>query len=56
MTGVKKALEEVKGVAEISVDRDGKAVSVTGTDIDVAEFLEALYKGGYHGELKKAKS
>lgn len=56
VTGVKKALENVKGVAKMDIDREGKSVTATGTDIDTAEFLDALYKGGYHGELKKTKS
>lgn len=56
VTGVQKALKEVKGVAKMDIDRQDKTVTATGTDIDVAEFMDALYKGGYHGELKKAKS
>lgn len=56
VTGVKKALEGVEGVQEMKIDRESKTVSVSGKDIDVAGFIDALYRGGYHGELKKAKT
>jgi len=53
VTGVKKALEQVKGVDEMNIDREAKTVTVVGTDIDVNDFFAALYKGGYHGEMAK---
>lgn len=55
VTGVKKALEEVPNVTEMKIDRESKTVSVSGKDVDVNAFLEALYRGGYHGELEKKK-
>ena len=55
VTGVKKALEEVKGLNQVEIDRTAKTVTAIGADIDVAELVEALYKGGYHGELMKPK-
>jgi mercuric ion binding protein len=52
-TGVQKALADVKAVDEISIDQEARTVTVKGKDIDVQSFFDALYKAGYHGELKK---
>lgn len=53
VTGVKKALADLKGVEKIEAVQKDKTVTVTGKDIDTAEFIDALHKAGFQGELKK---
>jgi len=53
VNGVKKAVQGVAGVSALQIDRDGKTVSATGKNIDVAAFVGALNKSGFHGELSK---
>ena len=56
VTGVKKGLKDVKGIeGDLAVDREAKTVTVAGKDLDVSEVFEALYKAGYHGNLKTEK-
>ena len=53
VTGVKKALDGLPGVTGNEVDQKGKSVTVTGKDIDVVAFVDALNKAGYHCNVKK---
>lgn len=53
VTGVKKALEGVKGVKDVKPDRDAQTVTVTGENIDGKELFDALTKAGFHGDMKK---
>lgn len=54
VTGVKKALEGVKNVADPKIDREAGTVTATSdAEIDVAEFVAALNKAGFHAEVKK---
>lgn len=49
----KKAVNDVKGVDVIDVDRKEKTVTLKGSGIKVAEAVAALNKAGFHGSLKK---
>lgn len=54
VTGVNKALEGLPGMTgKPEVDRNSKTVTVTGKDIEVTAFIDALNKAGYHCSLKK---
>ena len=55
VTGAQKALQNVKGVTAIDVDRKEKLVRLSGKEIDVVSAVAALNKGGFHGTLKKGK-
>lgn len=53
VNGAKEAMEEVKGVASIEVDRTGSKVTLSGDEIDIAEAVKALNDGGFHGTIEK---
>jgi periplasmic mercuric ion binding protein len=53
VTGVTKALKDVKGVKEVKADRKESTVTVTGEEIDAKELFAALTKAGFHGNMKK---
>lgn len=50
---VKKALEGVDGVAQATVDLDGKSATVTLTgDVDDQSLIDAIVEAGYEAEMK----
>ena len=53
--GLQKALATVDAIQEIKIDQDALTCTVTGTELDVNVVFDALYKGGYHGELQPEK-
>lgn len=56
VTGAKKALENVKNVKNINVDRPTNTVTLTGDDIDILEAVSAFNAGGFHAALKGDKA
>jgi copper chaperone CopZ len=48
-----EALKDLPGAKEVKIDREAKTVTITGADIDQADAVAALNKGGFHGTLKK---
>lgn len=48
-----KALEGLAGMKETKIDRPAKTITVTGSDIEITAFVEALNKAGFHANLKK---
>lgn len=48
-----KALEGLAGMKEKKIDKDAKTITVTGSDIEIAAFVDALNKAGFHANLKK---
>lgn len=51
--GVQEALDGVDGVTSVDVDRSEKTVTLNGKDIQVAQAVDALNKGGFHGTVKQ---
>ncbi len=51
--GAQEALDDVKGIDEILIDRKGRKVTAKGKDLDVSKVVEALNAGGFHGTVKK---
>lgn len=50
---VKKALEDVDGVAQASVDLDGKTATVTlVSDVDDQSLINAIVEAGYEATMK----
>jgi copper chaperone CopZ len=54
-SAAKKAINSVKGVSDITIDRKKRTISVTGTDIDVAALVAALNKAGFSSRYAKPK-
>lgn len=55
VTGARKSVEEVAGIAIIDIDRNARTVTLTGKAIDVAAAVRALNAGGFHGTVKPPK-
>jgi copper chaperone CopZ len=53
VTASQKALEEVKGVSLIDIDRNEETIKLTGDAIDVPEAIAALNKAGFFCRLPK---
>ena len=56
VTGCQKALEPVKGLQVLDIDRNEETVKVTGSAVDVTETLAALKKAGFFASVKKEET
>ena len=50
-----KALQEVKGVTLIDIDRNERTIKLTGDSIDITAAVAALNKAGFFGKLQESK-
>jgi copper chaperone CopZ len=55
VTASQKALEEVKGVTLIDIDRNEKTIKLTGDAIVIPEAVAALNKAGFFCRLPQPK-
>jgi len=55
VTASQKALEEVKGVTLIDIDRNEKTIKLTGDAIGIPEAIAALNKAGFFCRLPQPK-
>ncbi len=52
VTGAKKSLENVPGLAEILVDRAGSKITLKGAGMETSKAFDALNAGGFYATLK----
>lgn len=55
VTASHKALEDVKGVTLIDIDRNEQTITLTGDSISVPDAVSALNKAGFFCQLEKPK-
>lgn len=53
VTGSKEALEKLANATEIDIDRNAEIITVKGKELDEAEVIAALNKGGFYGKIKR---
>ena len=53
VTGAKEALEKLPNAAEIDIDRTSEIITVKGKELDEAEVIAALNKGGFYAKIKR---
>jgi len=53
VTGSKEALEKLVNATEIDIDRNAEIITVKGKELDEAEVIAALNKGGFYGKIKR---
>lgn len=53
VTGSKDALEKLASATEIDIDRNAEIITVKGKELDEAEVIGALNKGGFFGTVKR---
>ena len=61
MTSIKNALEKIKGIVKVEIDKDEEKISLTGEQFQLSEVIDSLNSMGYpqKGEnsvFKQAKS
>ena len=61
MTSIKNALEKIKGIVKVEIDKDEEKISLTGNQYQLSEVIDSLNSMGYpqKGEnsvFKQAKS
>jgi copper chaperone CopZ len=61
MTSIKNALEKIKGIVKVEIDKDEEKISLTGDQYELSEVIDSLNSMGYpqKGEntmFKQAKS
>ena len=61
MTSIKNALEKIKGIVKVEIDKDEEKISLTGDKFQLSEVIDSLNSMGYpqKGEnsvFKQAKS
>ena len=61
MTSIKNALEKIKGIVKVEIDKDEEKISLTGEQYQLSEVIDSLNGMGYpqKGEnsvFKQAKS
>jgi copper chaperone len=61
MTSIKNALEKIKGIVKVEIDKDEEKISLTGESYHLSEVIDSLNTMGYpqKGEnsvFKQAKS
>ena len=53
VTGSKEALEKLASATEIDIDRNAEIITVKGKELDEADVIGALNKGGFYGKVKR---
>lgn len=53
VTGAKEALEKLPNAGEIDIDRTSEIITVKGKELDEAEVIAALNKGGFYAKIKR---
>ncbi len=53
VTGAKEALEKLASADEIDIDRNAALITVKGKELDEADVIAALNKGGFYGKVKR---
>ena len=55
VVGAQVAMQNIKGLTAIEIDRDTRTLRLIGKAISHADAVTALYKGGFYGRLPVAK-
>lgn len=56
VTGAQQALQNVKALKAINIDRKERLIRLEGAEIDVVEAVTALNDGGFHGTVVRNRS